>query len=84
MRVSLNYKMCKESFIRIYQATNSRPYFWQFHVSISAGVHERLSSIFVFWIDLDKTKGDFEDLIKFSLLKLRHYQPPRKSLNRGK
>jgi hypothetical protein len=33
---------------------------------------------------LDKTKGDFEDLIKFSLLKLRHYQPPQKSLNRGK
>jgi hypothetical protein len=55
MRVSLNYKMCKELFIRIYQATN-----------------------------LDKTKGDFEDLIKFSLLKLRHYQPPQKSLNRGK
>jgi hypothetical protein len=32
MRVSVNYKMCKELFIRIYQATNSRPYFWQFHV----------------------------------------------------
>jgi hypothetical protein len=32
MRVSLNYKMCKELFIRIYQATNSRPYFWEFHV----------------------------------------------------
>jgi hypothetical protein len=28
MRVSLNYKMCKELFIRIYHATN----FWQFHV----------------------------------------------------
>jgi hypothetical protein len=26
-------KMCKELlFIRIYQAKNSRPYFWQFHV----------------------------------------------------
>jgi hypothetical protein len=33
---------------------------------------------------LDKTKGDFEDLIKFSLLKLRHYQPPQKSLKGGK
>jgi hypothetical protein len=31
---------------------------------ISAGVHERLSSSFVFCDNLDKTKGDFEDLIK--------------------
>jgi NADH:ubiquinone oxidoreductase subunit D len=32
---------------------------------ISAGVHERLlSSIFAFCDNLDKTKGDFEDLIK--------------------
>jgi hypothetical protein len=50
---------------------------------ISAGVHERLSSIFVFcdriWI-----KQKAKDLIKFSLLKLRHYQLPQKSLNRGK
>jgi hypothetical protein len=32
MHVSLNYKMCQKLFIRIYQAANSRPYFWQFHV----------------------------------------------------
>jgi hypothetical protein len=37
------------------------------------------------WQNLDKTKGDFEDLIKFSLLKLRYYLPiATKTLNRGK
>jgi hypothetical protein len=35
---------------------------------ISAGVQERLSFIFV---NLDKTKGDFEDLIKFSTFKMK-------------
>jgi hypothetical protein len=67
-------------FIRIYQATNSRPYFWQLHVFQWAYMKDHL----LYSQNLDKTKGDFEDLIKFSLLKLTHYQPPQKYLNRGK
>jgi hypothetical protein len=49
MRVSLNYKMCKE--LPIYQDLSSNKFATIFLAisRISAGVHERLSFIFVFF-----------------------------------